>query len=71
MLTLLMCSYYRFVFLAFAIGKGSYELLNVLKLLSNCANLNAYGSPAFRFCGDLERSGKFSEENLLGLMGFL
>jgi len=33
-----MCSYYRFVFVASAVGNGSYELLNILKLLSNCAD---------------------------------
>jgi hypothetical protein len=37
-LTVLMCSYYRFVFEACAFDKGSYEFLNILKLLSKCAN---------------------------------
>jgi len=31
------CSYYRVLFVC-AVGNGSYEFLNILKLLSNCAD---------------------------------
>jgi len=33
-----MCSYYSFVFVACTVGNGGYELLNILKLPSNCAD---------------------------------